>query len=401
MRILIHDYAGHPFQLQLSRCLAKRGHDVIHIYSASNLTPQGAVERKADDVNSFEIIPIKLSQQINKKSLLKRRKQEIQHGKYVSEQIAAFRPEYIISANTPLDSQVQIYRASRRINAKFVIWLQDLIGIGTHCILSRKYPGIGHIIGKYYMRLEKALLYHSDKIVVISEDLIPFLSPDNSQSRISVVHNWAPVSEIPIMPKDNKWAQQWIHDPKPRFLFSGTLALKHNPAILLELAKELSTDKSANLFVISEGVGADWLRIQNEHMCLPSLNMLPFQPYDQLPLVLASADILVAILEPDAGIFSVPSKVLTYLCAGKPLLLAVPPENLSARIVSEANAGIVVHPDNIAGFIEGAHRLLADGDLRARMGANARKYAEEHFNIEQITDRWEAILQNTNIRNRK
>ena len=35
MRILVHDYAGHPFQVQLSRALAQRGHDVLHAYCAS------------------------------------------------------------------------------------------------------------------------------------------------------------------------------------------------------------------------------------------------------------------------------------------------------------------------------------------------------------------------------
>ncbi len=30
MRILVHDYSGHPFQAQLSRELARRGHDVVH-----------------------------------------------------------------------------------------------------------------------------------------------------------------------------------------------------------------------------------------------------------------------------------------------------------------------------------------------------------------------------------
>jgi len=30
MRIGIHDFSGHPFQVQLSRELASRGHEVVH-----------------------------------------------------------------------------------------------------------------------------------------------------------------------------------------------------------------------------------------------------------------------------------------------------------------------------------------------------------------------------------
>jgi len=41
MRLLIHDYAGHPFQVQLSRELARRNHEVLHLYAGYNVTPHG------------------------------------------------------------------------------------------------------------------------------------------------------------------------------------------------------------------------------------------------------------------------------------------------------------------------------------------------------------------------
>ena len=77
-----------------------------------------------------------------------------------------------------------------------------------------------------------------------------------------------------------------------------------------------------------------------------------------LPDVLGSADVLVAILEADAGVFSVPSKVLSYFCAGRPVLLAVPRENLAAKIVVESGAGLVVEPSDVAGFCRAAQQLI-------------------------------------------
>ena len=97
--------------------------------------------------------------------------------------------------------------------------------------------------------------------------------------------------------------------------------------------------------------------------------LLPFQPYDALPSVLASADVVLTILEPNAGIFfQVPSKVVTYHCAGRPLLAAVPHENLAARII-ERTLRIVVSPTDPNGFVQAAETLLADEQLRRRMGS--------------------------------
>ena len=49
MRISIVDYAGHPFQAQLSRKLAERGHDVLHLYFGQAITPRGMLTPTAED----------------------------------------------------------------------------------------------------------------------------------------------------------------------------------------------------------------------------------------------------------------------------------------------------------------------------------------------------------------
>jgi len=74
------------------------------------------------------------------------------------------------------------------------------------------------------------------------------------------------------------------------------------------------------------------------------------------------------------------------------LLLAIPPENLSAKIVSENEAGLVVPPLEIEAFLAAADQLLEDAQLRERLAANARTYAEKTFDIESICDRFEAII---------
>jgi len=58
MRLLIHDYTGHPFQVQLSRALARRGHEIVHAYASGLLTPRGCLERKSADPASFEVVEV-------------------------------------------------------------------------------------------------------------------------------------------------------------------------------------------------------------------------------------------------------------------------------------------------------------------------------------------------------
>ncbi|CAN5295140.1 hypothetical protein BH18ACT4_BH18ACT4_13690 [soil metagenome] len=144
--------------------------------------------------------------------------------------------------------------------------------------------------------------------------------------------------------------------------------------------------------VVSEGAGGDWLVRERASRGLENLVLLPYQPFDQLPDVLGTADVLLALLASDAGVFSVPSKILSSLCAGRPVLAAMPLANLGARTIEGAGAGIVVAPDDVEGFLAGAEKLLADERLRHHQGRSARAYAEQTFDIERITDRFEPIL---------
>jgi len=55
MRIHLHDFAGHPFQVQLSRRLAQRGHDVLHSHGAQVVTGRGRLDVADDDPPTLRI----------------------------------------------------------------------------------------------------------------------------------------------------------------------------------------------------------------------------------------------------------------------------------------------------------------------------------------------------------
>ena len=116
--------------------------------------------------------------------------------------------------------------------------------------------------------------------------------------------------------------------------------------------------------------------------------LLDFQPYADLPEVMASADVLVAILEPDASRFSVPSKVLTYLCSSRAIVGVLPPDNSVAEILSTHGAGRVVDPadrDEVAAVVA---ELLDEEELCQAMGRAGRRYAERTFSPETAADRF-------------
>ncbi len=393
MRILLNDRPGHPFEVQLSRKLAERGHTVLHCYGEFFQSPRGALQKTAVDPDNFNVIGLQLDQPFAKYAFFKRLFQEIKYSRLLVAQIQAFRPDVVIFANTPSEAMALVYWRLRHTGVRFVFWVQDMYGVAISKILSKRLPVIGRAVGQIYIGLDRYLLRRSRQIILITEDFRPLLaewSIDPAKTR--VIPNWATLADLPVRAKENLWAQRHRLADKFCFLYSGTLGMKHNPELLLQLALHYRPDERVRVVVISEGLGADWLREQKESRQLSNLILLPYQPFAVLPDVLGAADVLMAVLEPDAGVFSVPSKVLSYLCAARPLLLAVPPENLAARIVAQNEAGLVAPPDDTAAFIRAAEALRRDEALRRRLGGNGRVYAETHFDIEKIADQFESII---------
>jgi colanic acid biosynthesis glycosyl transferase WcaI len=393
MRILLHDYGGYAFIASLSRALASRGHVVTHVYCGSVQTPQGLLQHQPGDPENLRFEPIVLAERIRKRSFVRRWRKERQYAAMLRELVGRVRPEIIVSADTPSAIQASLVRQSRSLGIRFVSWVQDLYGLAAYEILRKKLPGVGDLIGRRLMALDRLALRQSDAVVLITEAFRAHAKAAGvADSVIRVIPNWAPLQDLPLRPKDNPWSRKHHLEDRICFIYSGTLSMKHNPVLLLELARQFRDRPEVCVVVVSEGDSADWLGNQALETGVANLVILPFQPFADVPNVLAAAEVLVCILEPDAGRFSVPSKVLTYLCAGRGILLSVPAENLSAQTIESAKAGIVASPGDQAGFLAGAARLLANPELRGQMGQSGRRFAETNFDIHRIVDGFEEIL---------
>jgi glycosyltransferase involved in cell wall biosynthesis len=386
LRIVVHDYSGFPFPVQLSRELARRGHEVLHLHCPSYRAGKGDLELRADDPATLAIEPIDMGGDFAKYSPARRVRQELSYGDRAGRRIGEYLPDVVLSGDTPLFAQTVILRSCRRKRIPFVFWLQDLYSLAMRIEAERRVPVAGRALGNALVGLERKALRRSTAVVAISEDFrTTLLAWGLPAQRLHVIENWAPVEELPVRPRENEWARLHDLDGKPVLLYSGTLGLKHDAGLLLELAEALP---EVSVVVASEGLGADWLAERPRE----NLLLLGFQPYDELPDVLGAGDVLLVILERAAGTFAVPSKVLSYLCAGRPLLASLPADNLAARVVESSGGGLLVEPDDADGLVEGARRLLGDAELRARLGAAGRAYAERTFDIHAIADRFEEVL---------
>lgn len=389
MRIVVHDFAGHPGQLQLSRELARRNHVVEHQFCASVPTGRGATTRREDDPESFSIRAIDMHTGFARYSPIVRMQQELRYAKMAAQAVLSADPDVAVFANVPIFALFPITVTLRMRRIPYVFWWQDFYSRGIRAVAHDQLGSVGRLIGWVAHHVERSVARGAALVVPITEAFVDQLHAWGvDDGKIEVIPNWGALNEIDVRPRSNQWAQRHGLADVPVVMYTGTLGLKHDPAVITELVSKAPDD--CRVVVVTEGKGREWLAAQGERD--PRLMLLDYQPYEQLPEMLASSDVLLVILERDASRYSVPSKALNYLCAGRPVLALLPQDNAVAEMIRTAGAGIVVNSGDSAAAAASLNRLLADRPWREELGIAARRYAERVFDISEVADRFEAVI---------
>jgi glycosyltransferase involved in cell wall biosynthesis len=120
------------------------------------------------------------------------------------------------------------------------------------------------------------------------------------------------------------------------------------------------------------------LQFEGERMKLSHVIFAGVRPKRDMPLVVASADVCLAILQ-DIPMFrtTYPNKVFDYMAAGRATVLVI--DGVSRGLIESSNGGVYVQPGDDAMLAEKILELSKDPKRVQGMGQNAREYLVEHL----------------------
>ena len=390
MRILVHDYSGHPFQAQLSRELARRGHDVVHSTCTAYVSGKGNL---AGEVPGLRFVTIGDSTALRKEAYFHRLRQETLLGLELARQVRRERPDVALLSNLPIPVLVVAAAVLRRLRIPWVLWHQDVTAVALKSFAAADVAKSMGVAARVVGAGEKWSARRASAIVVIAESFVRIHRQWGTSGKVTVIPNWAPLDEIVPMARANGWSAEQGLNGVRTLLYSGTLGLKHNPVLLVRLAERLrDRGTPVRLVVVNDGPAVPVLREAAAARGV-DLTLLPFQPYERLPEVLGAGDLLVVLLAADAGEFSVPSKTLSYLCAGRPVLGLMPADNLASQLLHQAGSAVFAPEesslDDAAAWVQ---EVLSDPVRAESLGKESRALAEREFALADCASRFEDIL---------
>jgi colanic acid biosynthesis glycosyl transferase WcaI len=282
--------------------------------------------------------------------------------------------------------------------AAFLGWLYNCpVVLNVQDILPEAAIRIGLIKNKWMIRvltfLEKFAYRNSHTISVISEGFRENLvNKGVPNKKIVCIPNWVNINFIQPLAKQNSWRLEHQLDGKFVVLYSGNIALTQGLETVIETAV-LCRDIPEIVFVIvGEAKALQRLQKYCSNFGADNVLLLPLQPREKLPEMLAAADVGLIVQKRNVISFNMPSKIPLLLASGRAIIGSVPKNGTAAQAIQLSGGGLVVAPESPQALADAVKKLYENPTLASHLGKTGRKFAVENYAFDQALQSYEDLF---------
>jgi len=301
------------------------------------------------------------------------------------------RPTAIVVVSPALIASVLVRVRSLLSHRKtpFVVWVQDLYGIGMAEIGQG-----GGAAARVIRGLERWLLRSASMVVVIHDRFADRIHSDFGVAleRVAVIRNWTHLPLLsPVDVAAIRASYGWGED-ETVVVHTGNMGAKQALHHVVD-AGRLAHKRGDRVRFVLVGNGSQREQLVERIAAEPTTtDVLPPLDDDAFAAILQSADVLLVNELPGVAEMCVPSKLTSYFTSGRPILAATDALGITAQEVHNADAGMVVPAGDPEALLDGAIALAADPENCVRLGENGKRYKETVLNETFAIERFDSLL---------
>jgi len=238
-------------------------------------------------------------------------------------------------------------------------------------------------------KLESFLYRHADFVGTVTEGIQKILQEDKHVPRGKILFLPIGVDTHLFQPRaaDQALLRQHQLTDKSVFVFAGTLGHAQGLPVLLDAADALRDRRDIAVVLVGDGPVKRELEAERDRRGLSSVVFAEPVPLAEMPRWWSVArGALVPLKDHPVHESARPSKSLPALASGVPVIFSGRGE--MARILSEAEAGVVVPPEQPKALGECILRLTDDEALARKLGENGRRLCQQEFCWQKVVERW-------------
>ena len=249
-----------------------------------------------------------------------------------------------------------------------------------------------HLI-RVFRRMEAFLYRRADLVTAHSEGNRRYIVNAGAEpQRVRVIPNWIDTEAIQPMDRHNALRAGLGLGEKFIVSFAGIMGFSQDLETVLESAKLLKDQRDIAFLIVGDGVEKAKLEKMARDHNLNNVLFLPMQPKDKYPEVLAASDVCLATLRQEVRTPVVPSKILSIMAAGRPVLASLPLDGDAPRLIAAAQCGISIAPGDPQAMAQATLQFYRDREQREAMGARGREFVVRYFSLEHGAEILESCI---------
>ncbi len=302
------------------------------------------------------------------------------------------RPDVIYANTWPVLAAGMIAIVARLRRIPIVFFLQDIY---PESLDAQGRPG-GRVVRRVLLTLDRWIVRGAAAVVVISERFAEHYRRTRSveSSRIHVVPNWLSSEGTEEISGVAEECRDRNGIPRDAFLltYGGNIGVAAAVETVIEAFRHLGDVPDLRLLIAGDGASlGECLRLAAE--IAPS--RIYFQnPWIDTMSVLHAAQAVVLPTRAEQSMASVPSKLISYLLAGRPVVAATLGGAETAAVIQASGSGVVVDPEDPKA-LAAAFRAMAQRsrEERLRMGLAGRAWALANMTTDACLPRLISIVE--------
>ena len=294
-----------------------------------------------------------------------------------------WKPDLVMLVVPTLFCAPQALLLAKLSGAKAVLHIQDyevdaMFGLGL---------GRGSWLRRLAFGVECWLLRRFDRVSTISSGMLDKArSKGVHDQRLLFFPNWSETARF-CQVAHNRALLERLGVPSGArvLLYSGNIGEKQGLELILDAAQAHAHRTDLVFLIVGQGTGKARLLERVQRDGLRNVLFAPLQAYEDLPALLASADVHLVIQKRGAADSVLPSKLTNILAVGGNAIITADPHTTLGRLCEEHQGiAVLIEPESVAALNAGIERVLA---LPTRNGV-ALNYAKEFLDKERILQRF-------------
>ena len=179
---------------------------------------------------------------------------------------------------------------------------------------------------------------------------------------------------------------------KDKFIVShsGNMGVKQGLGVILDAAALAHDDQSTMFIIVGDGAVRAKIQQRARELQLANVMFLPLLDATEFRGFLKASHICLVTQQKTVSDMVFPSKTVTYLAAGCPVIASVNRNSEVAKTIEESRGGLVVEPENAKALLSAIYEVKR-GDL-AQYRINALDYASRRWSSGRVLGFLEAKL---------